>query len=771
MSGGGGSRVPIPNNVRRTIQDIREITGKQHADDEIYAVLKECSMDPNETAQKLLYLDTFHEVRRRRDRKKEGLASRVPEDSRSKQAGQGRRGRGASGGNAYSSNFPDGAGGRNPAIRRENGVNHIVERGQAPSTRPVLQKTKNLEASQVIRVSTVASNGPANQSNGSFGGSVDQSHTDSVTSVSNKIIVNNDNSKQENDLPQAAVVAASSPTQTFTKVVQGKSVSSSDLFATSSSASDAVVFSSSVVPAVQQSMPLNLCFGNTSDINEEVGSQWIASGVNPVKGDKVVLSEVGDSLTSKSQKSESLNTSKTITPNKSSEIKKNQLSETSQPSSSTYNGSLMSSSSCSSQPPSVNVSDVSSSEVCVPSSAGLKQFVTFPNHFQVPEAFKNGLTFGSFDSNSGQKERSISGTGGDNKALLTLESSIGSDDTTTSSNQSVSTAHRDHPDYSQTLSYQIEKKPSPEGNAVSGANSIGDQPKQEVLLTSEGPPSPTVQNGQNYLNFMPTMLGNQQFQLEGAEPQVQETSRLPNFGADSQAASSSGPTPPLQNSIPVPPQSVSIFRPPYPTNFFPYGHYYPPIYLSPMHQFLNHNGFPQQPSAGNLYLPAAPGIKFPLSQFKAGANTGNMAAHIGIPSGSFISPPVGYAPSPTVNSVSSSGNEDLAVSQLKENHIYSSGQLSEGSAVWIPSPGQDISSMQLNSLYNLTPQGQHHLAFSQTQAGRGAFAGIYQPGQTVASHSTLLQQSQAVASVETAGTPSGAFQLPQNAQINWNSNF
>ena len=56
MSGGVGSRFPIPNNVRKIIQDIREITGKQHSDDDIYAVLKECSMDPNETAQKLLYL-------------------------------------------------------------------------------------------------------------------------------------------------------------------------------------------------------------------------------------------------------------------------------------------------------------------------------------------------------------------------------------------------------------------------------------------------------------------------------------------------------------------------------------------------------------------------------------------------------------------------------------------------------------------------------------------------------------------------------------------
>ena len=76
-----------------------------------------------------------------------------------------------------------------------------------------------------------------------------------------------------------------------------------------------------------------------------------------------------------------------------------------------------------------------------------------------------------------------------------------------------------------------------------------------------------------------------------------------------------------------------------------------------------------------MYLPAAAaaGIKFPLPQFKAGTNTGN-TAHIGIPSGSFISPPVGYAPSPAVNTGSSTGNEDLAVSQLKENHIYTTAQ-------------------------------------------------------------------------------------------------
>ncbi|TKY57422.1 GBF-interacting protein 1-like protein [Spatholobus suberectus] len=768
MSGGGGSssfRVPIPNNVRKIIQDIREITGKQHTDDEIYAVLRECSMDPNETAQKLLYLDTFHEVRRRRDRKKEGLSGRASEESRSKQGGQGRGGRGASGG--YSSNFPDGGGGRNHVNRRENGVNYIAERSHAPSTQPVLQKTKTNTTSQATRVSAVAPHDAANQSNGKSGhGSAGQP---SMVSVPKSSSAANDTGYQDDVQPQAAAVAAASPpTQTFGSVTstdKGKSLSSSDQLQTSVSG-----VHSSLDPVVASSVSWNS--GVSGAISSEVRSNRISAGPNHVKGNKVSVHEVNDLSASKNEKSGSMNsTSKTNAPQKSNEVENNRLFEPSQLSTpSSPNDSLRPSSSSGSQPPLANITEVSTSETCVQSSAELRQHVTFPNHFQVPKALKSGLTFGSFDS-FGPSEKSNSGTGGDNNASPALESSLGTDEVATSSNQSASlTAQGDHIDYPHSSSYLIEKTPATEGNSITGTDTKVDQPKK-VLLAPDGHQIPTVQTAQNYgLNFMSTMLGTQQVQFEGTEPQSQDTSRFPNFVNASSQAVSPSPTPPLQSSIPVSPQSVSIFRPPYPANFFPYGHYYPPIYVSPIHQFLSHNGFPQQPSAGNMYLPAAAGIKFPLPQFKAGANTGN-AAHIGIPSGSFITPPVGYAPSPTVNPGSSTGSEDLAVSQLKENQIYTTGQLSEGSAVWIPAPGQDISSLQVNSLYNLTPQGQH-LTFPPTQAAHGPFAGIYQAGQTVASPSTLLQQSQAVAGpVETVGPPSGSYQQPQPAQINWNSNF
>ncbi|KAL3632056.1 hypothetical protein CASFOL_025040 [Castilleja foliolosa] len=65
----GGQQV-LSAGVRKTIQSIKEIVGN-HSDADIYVALKETNMDPNETAQKLLNQDPFHEVKRKRDRKKE----------------------------------------------------------------------------------------------------------------------------------------------------------------------------------------------------------------------------------------------------------------------------------------------------------------------------------------------------------------------------------------------------------------------------------------------------------------------------------------------------------------------------------------------------------------------------------------------------------------------------------------------------------------------------------------------------------------------------
>ncbi|XP_051135336.1 uncharacterized protein LOC127254322 [Andrographis paniculata] len=66
----GGEVQILSAGVRRTIQSIKEIV-RNHSDADIYVVLKETNMDPNETTQKLLNQDPFHEVKRKRDKKKE----------------------------------------------------------------------------------------------------------------------------------------------------------------------------------------------------------------------------------------------------------------------------------------------------------------------------------------------------------------------------------------------------------------------------------------------------------------------------------------------------------------------------------------------------------------------------------------------------------------------------------------------------------------------------------------------------------------------------
>ncbi|KAG2332718.1 hypothetical protein Bca4012_017667 [Brassica carinata] len=69
----------IPSGSRKTVQNLKEIVNCPEA--EIYAVLKDCNMDPNEAVHRLLSQDPFHEVKSKKDKKKE---NRDIPDSRSR---------------------------------------------------------------------------------------------------------------------------------------------------------------------------------------------------------------------------------------------------------------------------------------------------------------------------------------------------------------------------------------------------------------------------------------------------------------------------------------------------------------------------------------------------------------------------------------------------------------------------------------------------------------------------------------------------------------
>ncbi|XP_031284503.1 GBF-interacting protein 1-like [Pistacia vera] len=133
MSGkGGGGGVgkgnngisAIPAGSRKMVQSLKEIVNCPET--EIYAMLKDCNMDPNEAVNRLLAQDPFHEVKSKRDKRKE---IKDTPDSRSRGAGNSNRG-GRGGADRYSgrggsaqfgSSEPGSLHGK-PTYKKENGT-------------------------------------------------------------------------------------------------------------------------------------------------------------------------------------------------------------------------------------------------------------------------------------------------------------------------------------------------------------------------------------------------------------------------------------------------------------------------------------------------------------------------------------------------------------------------------------------------------------------------------------------------------------------------
>ncbi|KAJ4980608.1 hypothetical protein NE237_031445 [Protea cynaroides] len=915
----GGFRVSIPNNVRKTIQNIKEIAGN-HSDEEIYTMLKECSMDPNETAQKLLFQDTFHEVRRKRDKRKENLNNRDPADSRWKPGLQGRGGRGGRGN--YSPRYVshDAGGGRNAVAGKENGVHQGTDRGVILSSLPESQDTENKATTFVsssVTVAGLAANDPSTVATGnsSYGRALqlpmgsgmntpeEGSGFDAIQSGSGPLQPNVN--ARSNTPPSALGVPLGQPTP-----------SSDHAIASMTPASVSGVYSSALDPVLVPSIDSRLP-GVVGTIKRQVGSQRIAVEPNATISvdtstsqdltnclNKTIAldateSELSSSMNEKSV-SELVNAMHGRMPGKSLGVDRNQLSEPSGPSQPTsiHGGSTASrpSSNYSNRslqlvgpqkvgpskewkpkPTSNNTSQATGAigtsdcaSITVEAGAQLQsslsaseeatsklqkkledlhfsdgQHVIIPNHLHVPEAERTGLSFGSFDASFGIVTGYTNGPDSDKSSTPLSESSQGIEETAEeplSSNQNASSTVQEegYPDHLQSPAQMPENVQTEEADVSSSQVTEYYQSKPEIALPSGGPQYSVVHTAPNYnFGFMPPMLGGQLAPFESSEPQVQQpfdpstsyytqfyrpgadgdgrfspflapgtatkyngniavlspqTGQSPQEGGNSLVLSTAAPTPQvtqtagvMQNSIAVTQQPVPVFRQPagvhishYPPNYIPYSQYFSPFYVPPptIHHFLSNTAFPQQPPTGNVYPPpaaaAATGVKYSLSQYKPGSNASN-STHIGIATGygPYSSSPAGYSPSPATTTGNSTGNEDLAASQFKENNIYITGQQSDGSAVWIPGPGRDISGLQASSFYNLPPQGQH-VAFAPTQGGHGAFPGIYHPAQTVAAATVhpLLQQSQTMAgAVEMVGPPAGVYQQPQRAQMNWTNNY
>ncbi|GAB2269148.1 hypothetical protein Dimus_004075 [Dionaea muscipula] len=126
----GGSQ-NLSANLQKTIQSIKEVV-RNHSESEIYLALKEANMNADETAQKLLNQEPFHEVRRKRDKKKENADYSSFEEPRQRieHVGQAAMSRASDHGSVRTSGYArtDAGSGREFRVVRDNRVNQNMER-------------------------------------------------------------------------------------------------------------------------------------------------------------------------------------------------------------------------------------------------------------------------------------------------------------------------------------------------------------------------------------------------------------------------------------------------------------------------------------------------------------------------------------------------------------------------------------------------------------------------------------------------------------------
>ncbi|XP_068666554.1 GBF-interacting protein 1-like [Aristolochia californica] len=158
--GRGNGTPPIPAASKKMVDSLKEIVNCP--DHEIYAMLKECNMDPNDTVNRLLSQDTFHEVKSKRDKKKENKDSletktRVVSSSSNRGGRSGAdRNSGRSGATQFASNDFGGSRYRT-AFKKENGG---VLQSSAPSVSAVAGNAANRRPISVSDSLPTESTGP-----------------------------------------------------------------------------------------------------------------------------------------------------------------------------------------------------------------------------------------------------------------------------------------------------------------------------------------------------------------------------------------------------------------------------------------------------------------------------------------------------------------------------------------------------------------------------------------------------------------------------------
>ncbi|KAL6842470.1 hypothetical protein ACP4OV_027705 [Aristida adscensionis] len=724
-----GGRVSIPSGARRTVADIKEIAGG-HTDEEVYAMLRECNMDPNETAQRLLLQDTFHEVKRKRDKKKE--CSKEPSDSRWRPAVQGRGGK--SGRGNYSSrslvNSNDHAG--SSISGKETGLNQIMGKGSGST--PTINSNKDSKAfTSMPSLSGGLSNGPSQPldpvavvvTNSSVGG-------DTIKSGSTQLV------HLKGGPPSEGVVTTVGP-----KTLQSvKPASIQD---------PVLVHSLDSHSHGDVSAPRQATGSKKTLIEHKTGRDLPADnkGSSQLSGSSSFGRSSGSRPSSSySNRSQQSCGSQKVIPNKEWKPKPTSTTASQATEDVIHDDVPLAADTVSQSAP--ILSSVSKEDLLMAEKSfndlqlSDKQHVIIPNHLQVSESEKYGLSFGSFNASFQQTMGASDPECVKSSSLLEYDSSqelnsVDDESQSMARDQNLSSTVLEETDvYPQQLpSAKPENRSSSAVDNSCIARTASGQQRDEKADVTE----PTaIDTAPSYSTFgLPLQShGSQTAAIEKSESQVQQPidfatsyctpSYQTTTDADGQlspflsaeAASKYGNIPivppqtgqdqeensaPVQapsvsvsavtsaagvipTSIAIPQQSVPVFRqslgvhlPHFPTNYVPYNQYISPFFIPPptLHPFLGNATFPQPPSTGAMYpAPGSAGVlppvKYSVPSFKPASNTGSQAS-VGIPGGygTYGSSPSVYTNNATVSSGNLAENDDVASSQYKENSIYIAG--------------------------------------------------------------------------------------------------
>ncbi|KAL6496933.1 hypothetical protein OROGR_028862 [Orobanche gracilis] len=823
----GGAQV-LSAGVHKTIQTIKEIVG-DHSDADIYVALKEANMDPDETAQKLLNQDPFHEVKRKRDRKKEIAVYKsfvAPEPRRNTEVRNTELARAPVKNNTYSDRNARISGyGRNTAsgsgrefrVVRDNRVNKNACADSKTSQSSISTSELVISSGSMMSIST----GNPGHQEPPVGPAAPQLNQTKVT-------ISGSNERKEVFGEKLLPIAnATSRTQAKANGSQPYSTSSSISVGVYSSNSDPVHVPSlhsrpaasigairrevgvvgprrqssehSAKPSSSQSTPLsNTQSGQDGQPRESARSFYKSdhssqnsapeSGVHGLPASKSFSSNQYGSRPHQpmghqkaSQRNKQWKPKASVKPSASGPGFIGAPARTVSPSSNNPDGLK--------DDLKDNLSQLNISE---------NQNVIIAAHIRVSETDRYRLTFGSLGTELDASTNSISATAEGAEALYT--------------DPSVSVSAPESPvDEQAGGSNQLEMMDDTVRS--SGSDSPASAPVLTETKESSGP-----QNLNNYVE-VGLVRGNTPSYISESLQQ-QDTSELPSFsGYDPQmgydmsyfrpivdetvrgaglpssqevlnshtSAVPTSTTAMAQQQQQQQQQLAQMYPHLHVSHFMPYRQFLSPVYVPPMPVpgYSNSPAYPH-PSNGSSYvlIPGnsshhltASGVKYGIQQFKpvpAGSATGF---------GNYTSP-AGYAINTPGIVAGVGGHDDASRLKYKDN-IYVTNPKAETSEIWM-NP-RDLPGLQSASYYNMPGQTPHpayltshsgHASFTAAQSSHMQFPGMYhpppQPGAVASPHHMGPAIGGSVGVGVAALGPGGqvgTYQQPQLGHVNWTGNF